>query len=203
MQSMRRPMNWPVIVVLLAVVVVLVGRPSGANLMAPDSAAVLAVVDLERVVNNLDEWSKAKVDVENFAAQLEEEGNGKREELNSLREDLEAVYVPGTPDYDQALEEASLKALEYQAFVESSKRRIAKLRARRLHGVYKSIRDEVKTMAEEFGLDMVLVDDSKVAVPDARVGEAELMRQISARRMLYTNQELDVTDELIKRINGT
>ena len=54
-------------------------------------------------------------------------------------------------------------------------------------------------MAVESGYDIVFVDDSVVEMVTGT--EVEVRRQISARRMLYANPEIDLTEELVTRMN--
>ena len=55
-------------------------------------------------------------------------------------------------------------------------------------------------MSRANGYDIVLVDDTVAELPEDTT-EAETMRQISARRMLYANPQVDISDELIVRMN--
>ncbi len=55
-------------------------------------------------------------------------------------------------------------------------------------------------LAEQEGYALVVVDDSIV---DFQSGtEADMMRQISARRMLYASPRVDITDALIMQMNN-
>ena len=52
----------------------------------------------------------------------------------------------------------------------------------------------------EQSYDFVIVDDSVVRLP-TDVSEAETMRQISARRLLYTDPRVDITRDVIEWMN--
>jgi hypothetical protein len=55
-------------------------------------------------------------------------------------------------------------------------------------------------MATSNGYDLVLVNDSLAEIPPGT--EEELNRQISARRILFANPRIDLTDELIAYMNA-
>jgi hypothetical protein len=56
-------------------------------------------------------------------------------------------------------------------------------------------------MAEQNQYDIVFVDDSIAALPE-NTTESEMMRQISARRMLYSSPRIDITDFMIAQMNA-
>ena len=61
-------------------------------------------------------------------------------------------------------------------------------------------------MAESEGYDLVIVDDSKAPFtenPDARVSrEGHILQQIAVRRIMYANPMIDITQDLIVRMNN-
>ena len=72
------------------------------------------------------------------------------------------------------------------------------LESRTLHGLYVKIRNAVRDISGSGGYDIVFVDDTVVRLP-TDVSEAEMWRQISARRMLHTNPRIDITDQLFRK----
>ncbi len=66
--------------------------------------------------------------------------------------------------------------------------------------VYTSIRAAAGQLAVERGYSVVFVDDSISPIPPG--SEQEMNRQISARRMVYTSPDVDITEELISRMNA-
>jgi len=191
---------WLVGGVLLATLTIsplaLVARPVLAML----SPAVIATVDLEQVFNSMSAKSDADKSLEALAAQLQSEQDALRGEIDRLREELGGL-APGTSAYQKKFETWQLKTLEYQAKVEHNKLQLDKKKGIALRNLYIKIKTEVRAMAQEKGIDIVMLDDSIV---ELEVGsEADVSRQISARRSLYCNPELDVTLELIDRMNRT
>ena len=54
-------------------------------------------------------------------------------------------------------------------------------------------------MANEQGLDLILVDDSVVPIPE---DSKDILSQISSRRVLFAREQLDVTESLISKMNA-
>ena len=89
--------------------------------------------------------------------------------------------------------------MTFQAYNEFSLRKIDVEQSLMLRRIYRSIKEAARTMAEELGYDVLFVDDSVSAIVNGT--EKEVRRQISARRMLYTNPQIDLTDTLVARMN--
>ena len=60
------------------------------------------------------------------------------------------------------------------------------------------IKDAANTMADERGLDLILVDDSVVPIPE---DAQDILAQISSRRVLFAREQLDITNALIAEMN--
>ncbi len=56
-------------------------------------------------------------------------------------------------------------------------------------------------MSTQMDIDLVLLNDS---IPTVDLSDAAgTLQQISARRILWANQTLDITDQLLERMNGS
>jgi Skp family chaperone for outer membrane proteins len=186
-------------IALLAVVVT--HNTTAGRFMAPNGPTTVAVIDLERAVAGLSQWQVAKTEIENIGETLDEQLRQQKSVVDAAEADLDA-YAPGTAEYDAAQERYSQRVIEYESLSEFFRRKIAVERARRLREVYSQIKVSLKILSIERGYDIVLVDDSKVPLPDENVGMQEITLQISARRILYSADEVDITDELIARMNN-
>ncbi|UCD73847.1 MAG: OmpH family outer membrane protein [Phycisphaerales bacterium] len=200
MQSLNERFNGPIVAVLVAIAALVTYESTATRNMAPLGPAVIACVDLERAFNELAERAQARTDLEDMVAQLDARGQELRDRADMLEEDIQN-YAAGSEAHQNAMEAATLAAYEFQGFIEFVKRKIDAEGARMVRNLYGKIKKAVRAMSEENGYDIVFVDDSSVELPIG-VSEAEMTRQISARRMLYANPQLDVTDDLITRMNN-
>ena len=96
--------------------------------------------------------------------------------------------------------------LQYQASAKFSSEKIDIEKALVLEDLSKAIKEAAKQMAVAARLDLVLVDDSKGDLSknaDSRISrEAQIMQQVAERGLLYANPEIDITDDLIERMNN-
>lgn len=201
MHSLNKRVNW-LFLLSLGVIAGLLAHQSvaGRSMMAPIGPAVIATVDLEKAFNSLEERAQARADLEAIHARLLDRQTELRENVEALQQDIES-YAPGSNAQQRALEEYTLAAYELQGFQEYAQRKIDAEGARMIAALYDKIKKAAAGMAREAGYDLVFVDDSKAALPTG-VSEAEMTRQISARRMIYANPMLDVTDDLVTRMNN-
>ncbi len=199
MIAARNTMSGPLSLVLLLAAGLLAFRTMANRSAAPVEPAVVASVNLEEIFVGLAYRSAADVELIRFAEDLDGQGDGKREEIEMLAQDLE-LFPPGSPQYLSASQDIAKRTFELQAFLDFAVRKLDLRKARTLWTIYDNIKKTVAALAEDQGYDYVIVDDSVVRLP-TDVSEAETMRQISARRLLYTDPRVDITRDVIERMN--
>lgn len=200
MHSLKKRMNWSVFIPLAIIAVMIAHQSLAGRNMAPAGPAVVATVDLEKAFNDLDERAQARLDLEAVADRLSVRQTELRNAVTMLEQDIES-YADGSDAKQRALEEYTLAVYELQGFIEFAKRKIDAEGARMMGSLYEKIKRSAAAISAEMGYDIVIVDDSKAAIPEG-VGEAEMTRQISARRMIYSNPTLDITADLVTKMNG-
>ena len=173
--------------------------------------AVIATVRLSTVLEKLDQRGEALANMTAMSQQVRADEAKRKEEITKLQEQLEAmrkdlVDKPVTPEAMALQEQLAQKTLRFQAWSRFTLDRVDIEKALQYQDIYRSIKTAAAAMATANGYDIVLVDDSQgelTTTPDARVSrEAQVIQQIIGRRMLYANPALDITDELITRMNN-
>ena len=188
--------------IILALVIVATGcmvattYAAFKNLQRPPS--VVVTFNIEQVFDQIDARVLADRELQTAASELERETKAKQYEVDQLKEDLEA-FAPGTDAHDTAQADLLQATLEFQGMVEFARRKLEVKKARVLGRLYEDIRTASKDLATREGWDYVFVDDS--ISPLQANTEVEMMRQISARRFIYSTDQNDVTAELIKYMN--
>lgn len=178
-----------------AIVASILVLAAAANLRQP---AVLASVDLERLYNALDRQAEADAEVQRFTDQLNAQTEQMRRAIDDLRVDLDS-FQPGSADYKRLQDELELAAMNFRAQVEFNKSKIEAKRAELIRNIYNQIKEAISSYAQANGIDAVYLDDSK---PPIELADPQrTMQQISARRMLYSADALDITDALIQVMN--
>lgn len=194
----RHLLNWPMLLLAAAFVSFAGYQTMALRELARLQPAVVATVDLERVFNNLEELGAADNELTKMATELQEEINTRAAALERLNEEVE-VYTPGTDQHQQAMAAVALQSHELRAFMEWGHRRLEVKKAASLRRIYNSIKAGVERESRENGYDIVFVNDSLQPILPA--DEEETQRQITARRMLYANPQLDITSDVIARMN--
>ena len=166
---------------------------------APTKPAVVAVVDLERVFNNLD---SRKVEEDKILARREEmiaQADDMRDELELLNAELESLEA-GSATMIEMNDRAISISGKLRAFETYGKLLIERDQAATLRNTYDRIRDEAGRLSKAKGIDLVLLNDS---IPVVDLADAAgTLQQISARRILWASNTLDITEELLAQMNG-
>jgi len=168
--------------------------------IGPTKPTIIATFDLERTFNEIDQKKAAFDELAKLGQDLEAKRQEAKKKIDEMDADLKD-HVPGSQRYREILDQLSAAAREHRATTEFYKVKLDVERARTIKRVYLDIRKAVEDLAKENGYGVVFVDDSITEIPDS--AEEEMRRQISAGRMAYTSDELDVTDALIARLNAS
>jgi Skp family chaperone for outer membrane proteins len=185
---------------MLSVIVALVGYQTfghdPAPAAAPSQPTIVATFDLERTFNTIDQKKAAFAKITELAEKLQSDADAMRKELEQLSANLD-IHPKGSPKAIEAQEKLEYRTAEYRAKVEWIKLKLEAEKGRALKRIYFDIRKAVQEFAEKQNYSVVLVDDSVAEIPPGTL--EDLNRQISARRIVYTNA--DITDALIDHMN--
>jgi Skp family chaperone for outer membrane proteins len=172
---------------------------SGQNGGAPPRPAVVATVDLVSVFQQLDSRAAADVELQKLADELTRLSQAKIEQAKQLEIDLD-MHVQGTPKYDEAEDKWKQATMEAQALTEYGKLKLDHKVAESLRTAYEDLKVGLKSFAQERGYDVILLNDSISALEKGTKDQVE--QQISARRVLYAADTLDVTNDVVAWMNG-
>ena len=200
MLSSYSKFSFPVTLMLILMLLVGVTAYESFAIRSTVKAPPIAVgvVNLEVVFAGLTVRAEADAALQQMADNLQQDGEGQSQAIEDLAADLED-YPPGSDKYQQVLEDYSLKTLEYQAFIEFSRQKISIEKSLIYKRIYQSIRAAATEIAQEEGYQLVIVDDGVRELPP--VAEAEMIRQISARKVLYADSSIELTEKLLARMN--
>jgi Skp family chaperone for outer membrane proteins len=199
MNPYPKHINWLAAALLVVMASLVVVQARAFNTMQQLPPAVIATVNLEEVFSGLSEYVDANDRLQALGDNLDAERERRRDQITMLEEERE-LYAPGSEKQQETDETIALRSYQLQAYIEWAGRKLEIEKARVLRELYENIKVAISEMADENGYDVVFVDDTVVEIQ--RTGtEQETMRQISARRMLYTNNAIDITQAVIDRMN--
>ena len=126
-------------------------------------------------------------------------------ELDKLKAEIEAdkaglkTLKAGSSDHSAQVMEILTKQANHQAQQEFHKQQIAMKEQKMIEGLYKDILAETVKVAEKRGLDSVF----EKTEPEFPMRNAEQLSQtISTHKLLYSGGCLDITDEVMSRLDA-
>jgi Skp family chaperone for outer membrane proteins len=141
-----------------------------------------------------------------MAEKMRAEDADRTKQLEALRRQLDDIPEGDVEARRATEEEIAMVALETQAWRMFASEQLDIEASLRLRDLDRSIKGAVAQFAQINGYDIVLVDDSgrelSIDAQSKASREMQVKAQMNARRLLYTNPEVDVTDELIERMNN-
>ena len=175
-----------------------------AERYAAMSPTVVATVNLSAVMNGLSERADLSAELAAKVQVIQAEDKRRTEELQARAMELDDVVAPERLAALQ--DELDLLLLQRGAWQQFSQQEIDIDRSLMLEGIFQSMKESALELAEIEGIDLILIetseDDIQIA-PDARVSrEQQVAEQISSRRVLWREQAIDISDELIIRMNN-
>lgn len=188
------------IVLLSAVALIALGF-AGAyaqNRMAAEPTAA-AVVDLQVLLENLDERTEREADVARERERLQQEAEQKRSQLQQIRNELDMLKA-GTPNFREKQAELQKTAIELNVWTQYQQQRINRETGLMIEDLYRKCLDAVEATAKDAGYDMVFFKESS---PDFNYeNPQQLSAQISVRKLLWSSDEVDITNAVAQRMNN-
>jgi Skp family chaperone for outer membrane proteins len=199
---MNRQGKW--IAALTAMVVAtaaLQWRAEARRAAAPSGRpTVVAVVDIQRVINGLDELRDREGELAALGKELEARVEAVKLKLKDAEEALK-VLPEGSPEFAQKFDE--LRRLTYDLPYEAkwAQQRIDEKRGEIYAGLFQKINDGAGRLARQSGFDLVLSSDGAAEIP-ARGTEENVRGMIVSRRVFFASESVDATDDLIAMLNN-
>ncbi|MBU0718029.1 MAG: OmpH family outer membrane protein, partial [Planctomycetes bacterium] len=131
--------------------------------------------------------------------QLGEQRDALQGRIDRLRRALQEELQPGTADYRARSKELALLEAEMQYFIESKGAEIEQGLAESLRSIYDDIHATVQVVAEDRGIDIVLAADQMPS--EAPQAPTQVRQQILLQKVLYWTPRVDLTDDVVARLN--
>ncbi len=184
--------------------------PSSGGVRAPSSAGApstsaahgggrgsTAVIDIVKVFNDFQQTMDLNAQFDQRRKEVQLEVDTRDGELNQRMRELEAFH-PDSPEYGQRRREVLKLQIDrdnYLRLAEADVRDQFKLWTER---TYVMICETAAKVAQERGFDMVMTTEALDSdVPDANA----LKQQIRLRHVIYANPAVDITQDVLARLN--
>jgi Skp family chaperone for outer membrane proteins len=175
-------------------------RPEPAPVMA--APTVVAVVDLERLMNGLVELSTKQSELETRRKSLQDQLNDIRRQIDAVENELK-INVPETEikaRTEKLAQKFELEAL-YEARGKAFQRLIDLENGDVIRDLYLKVRESVANFAAKNQIDLVMLDDRSIKFP-SRASVKEVNGIIESKRVLFSNDVVDITDRLLGIMNN-
>lgn len=198
---MQKQDMWRAILAVAAIALVIGAWKAGANnaMLAPDKPPVIALVNLERVLQNLEELDARGEELDAFRNERVQ----RLEEINRNLQDATTrleILAQGTPDYARQEEQVAMLQMTLRFQSEVAQERIDRRKGELHTQMFNKVLDAVNRMAKQRNIDLVLSHDGEISI--APGGEAQVTRQIAMRRILYAGNAIEVSDEVLQLMNN-
>ncbi len=128
-----------------------------------------------------------------------DEADQRRQAIDRKRQALQA-YKPGTPDHDAKAREIRRDEIEFQVWRTLGEEEIKLQHKNSFRLIYDDVRAGVAALAKERGIDLVLTYDT---LTDEAPDSQSLRQQILLQKVIYWSPHVDITADVIERINAT
>ena len=166
---------------------------------------VVATVDINRVREGLTERVDAQAGLIALAQKIETENAERLGRIEELQAEITDAVDPARQEELQ--QELDLNLVRAAAWREYIKQQVDIEKSLLLQDLFQKITDAVAELAEVEGINLVLVSDAGrvvQTVPDAQMArEMQVRQQISTRRIVYASPSVDITEQLIIRMNNS
>ena len=177
-----------------------------ALVAAPFAAAQdvprIAVVNPAKVFNEMQETKDLKQKMEADRKTITDEGQRRGQEVEDAKK-RRALFNEGTDDFNKANKEYLEKVIAAQAWQELIKADLQRQQKSQMKNLFEKIEQATKEVAEAKKLDLVIVEQKTDLPSDLdQINVDQLRGLINQRTVLYNNGRLDITSEVLARVDA-
>jgi Skp family chaperone for outer membrane proteins len=161
--------------------------------------ARVAVVNVSTVSARYARTADLEAQFEQQRLSFNEQRNAMQQKIQRLGQSLQQELRPGTPEFEARRKELAMQEAELQWFSEAESQRIERGLAESLRSIYADILAALREVADEQGIDIVLAADQLPEEPAQTT--TQVRQQIVLQKVLYWNPRMDLTEQVIARVN--
>ena len=159
----------------------------------------VAVCDVQVVFDALEEKGQVEADLQEMVEKLQEEGKSREQKIKDLKFDME-ILAKGSEAHKKKVGEIERALMELRVFQGLRALRINRERALKTQYLYRKMSDAVGRVAKENDFGIVLFKERPVDFTNTKA-EA-LNAVINMRKVLWAADELDLTQQVIQKMNN-
>ncbi|UCG33448.1 MAG: OmpH family outer membrane protein [Phycisphaerales bacterium] len=157
----------------------------------------IAVIDVVKVFNEFRQTQDLNEEFDKRRRQVQEELDARDVTLETKAGELEAFH-PDSADYNKRRRELLRLRIDRENYMRFAEIEVRELFRDWTKRTYEQICQTAAEVARERGFEVVLArEELEEGLPDA----AALKQQIRSRKVIFFNQESDITDQVLDRLN--
>lgn len=164
----------------------------------PPAAPVIAVVDLDAVLQGLNEKKDRESALQSTLKDLQTRVSALGEEAKNEQAKLEQATPADKPALAKALREKIIRA-EFEK--QYSEKLLGEMSGEVIREIYLKIDAATERLAKQNGYQLVLASDEKNPIPE-RGSTGDILRSIATKRMLFVDPSLEITQEVVTLMNN-
>lgn len=197
---MKNPKTLLLVIGALAAWTILLGNlgaQTGREIRAMPTR--VAVCDIAEVFNNYKRAKDLTAKLDARRQRIKNENTKRGKAIEALQMELESLKE-NSKKYEQTFDEIQRLSIERQAWLQYEDSLAIRNHHRLTKEMYEQTLAMVNVIAKAKGLDLVLYCEGKIP-PTQNI--TELLRVVRARKVLYSADTIDITEETLRRINET
>jgi Skp family chaperone for outer membrane proteins len=159
----------------------------------------LAVCDVSSVFNKYQRASDLSIEFNGRRDRVKAEDDEKLKQMDAQAAMIKELAT-GSKKYDEEVEKLQKMDAERQVWRKIQEQTVMRDYRLATEQMYNEINTTIAAVAKEQGFDIVLYRDSVELNSET---PTELLGKIALRKVLYNDPSLDITDQVIERVNAT
>jgi Skp family chaperone for outer membrane proteins len=175
-------------------------RQADASAVQQAGPSAVAVVDLTRLLDGLDERAALEQELNQEIEQRQAELDRVTGAIERMGQDIQTL-AEDDPNRTQRIRELRMKEIEARALRNFIQEELSLEKGRMLGNLFNKIQNSVADIAARDGWDLVLIDDSSLELP-SQVNEQQMLQLVLSRRVLAAGERVDITDDVRTLMNN-
>lgn len=172
----------------------------GANQAASTNGITVAVVDVGYILQN---HPTMKADIEAIESRMKDadaEMTRKRDAILKQMDQLREKFVEGTPEYEREEKRIAEQDTQFRLEVVRMRKDFDKARANVLYGVYNDIKELIKYVSDQMGIQVVIrVAGTREELDPAKPDHVQMLM---SQEVLYYRPNVDLTDWVLQALKA-
>lgn len=170
-----------------------------ADYLLANRPTAIAVADIQLVFESLKEKMEIEADLKSRLEQLNQDEQKRKQELQELKSDLD-ILAADTPAFNEKQNKLEQSAIELQSWRTFQTQKLNRERGIQVERLYRKVLDAVGRIAQQDSYDIVLFKEKPADFTGAKPEALNTLIQV--RKVLWSADDLDVTDQIIQLMNN-